>query len=43
MTGEEDEIEAIFDLVDAVFDGDAGHGCGTPESVTLRHPANLAV
>ena len=25
MAGEQHELESIFDLVDAVFDGDAGH------------------
>jgi hypothetical protein len=26
MGGHENEIEAVFDLFDAVFNGDAGHG-----------------
>ena len=38
------EIEAVFDLVDAVFDGDAGHGLVAPatercrEILAVRYP-----
>ena len=27
MAGEQNEIEAVFDLVDAIFDGHTGHKC----------------
>ena len=30
MTREQDEIEAIFNLVDTVLDSDTGHGLATP-------------
>jgi hypothetical protein len=30
MAREQNEIEAVFDFVDAIFDGDTGHGLGAP-------------
>src|SRR5271165_420387 len=27
MAGQQDEVETVLDLVDAIFDGDASHGC----------------
>jgi hypothetical protein len=27
MTGKQDKLETVFDLIDAIFHGDAGHAC----------------
>jgi hypothetical protein len=44
MGGEQDKLEAVGNLVDAVFDGDAGHGtlpemrCGRGAGI-IRRPS----
>ncbi|GEC39560.1 hypothetical protein EME01_36320 [Sinorhizobium meliloti] len=37
MAGKKDEFETVFDLVDAVFDGDAGHGLSFTTQEMRRH------
>jgi hypothetical protein len=42
VTGEQNEIKAILDLVDAIFDGDTGHLILAPGSkLPERLPAKL--
>ena len=40
VAGEQNEIEAVFDLVDAIFDGDTGHSSELLWRFLQRHVAH---